>query len=335
MYSEYIEKVLKEVTDKGYKVAYIGVISQFNYGLETENSDYVDIKVIVYPDFHNIMLRYTNDKHKSEYIYFPDLECEIINLIDFGYKLYKIQLPYLEVLFSKYYYKDPMFDRDSLQSCVNRALNVNMKKLAKSIYKVMDNIFEDYKFYIRKSSLDINSKETYKVIVLYHLFKNFNYNKNFGESLMMKEDLDKINNHILCNLSKKQAYVDCTMYTFKMKKFVYSTMYDEDEVKGISLGYIKFQTIDMYYSYLKSLILNQESSENDNEIESSENDNEIESSENVEIESSENVEIESSENDNEIESSENDNEIESSDNAIAKLLMKIGIIMTAILLITC
>ena len=255
MYSEYIEKVLKEVTDKGYKVAYIGVISQFNYGLETENSDYVDIKVIVYPDFHNIMLRYDSNNHKSEYIYFPDLECEIINLVDFGYKLYKIQLPYLEVLFSKYYYKDPMFDRDSLQSCVNRALNVNMKKLAKSIYKVMEDIFGDYKFYIRKSSLDINSKETYKVIVLYHLFKNFNYNKNFGESLIMKEDLDKINNHILCNLSKKQAYVDCTMYTFKMKKFVYGTEYDEDEVKGVSLGYIKFKTIDMYYSYFKKRLL--------------------------------------------------------------------------------
>ena len=255
MYSEYIEKVLKEVTDKGYKVAYIGVISQFNYGLETENSDYVDIKVIVYPDFHNIMLRYDSNNHKSEYIYFPDLECEIINLIDFGYKLYKIQLPYLEVLFSKYYYKDPMFDRDSLQSCVNRALNVNMKKLAKSIYKVMEDIFGDYKFYIRKSSLDINSKETYKVIVLYHLFKNFNNTTNFGESLMMKEDLDKINNHILCNLSKKQAYVDCTMYTFKMKKFVYGTEYDEDEVKGVSLGYIKFKTIDMYYSYFKKRLL--------------------------------------------------------------------------------
>ena len=255
MYSEYIEKVLKEATDKGYKVAYIGVISQFNYGLETENSDYVDIKVIVYPDFHNIMLRYDSNNHKSEYIYFPDLECEIINLIDFGYKLYKIQLPYLEVLFSKYYYKDPMFDRDSLQSCVNRALNVNMKKLAKSIYKVMEDIFGDYKFYIRKSSLDINSKETYKVIVLYHLFKNFNNTTNFGESLMMKEDLDKINNHILCNLSKKQAYVDCTMYTFKMKKFVYGTEYDEDEVKGVSLGYIKFKTIDMYYSYFKKRLL--------------------------------------------------------------------------------
>ena len=290
MYSEYIEKVLKEVTDKGYKVAYIGVISQFNYGLETENSDYVDIKVIVYPDFHNIMLRYDSNNHKSEYIYFPDLECEIINLVDFGYKLYKIQLPYLEVLFSKYYYKDPMFDRDSLQSCVNRALNVNMKKLAKSIYKVMEDIFGDYKFYIRKSSLDINSKETYKVIVLYHLFKNFNNTTNFGESLMMKEDLDKINNHILCNLSKKQAYVDCTMYTFKMKKFVYGTEYDEDEVKGVSLGYIKFQTIDMYYSYLKSLILhrkaissNQHTNENTEEIKLP--DYEIESSD-YEIESS-------------------------------------------------
>ena len=316
MYSEYIEKVLKEVTDKGYKVAYIGVISSLNYGLETENSDCVDIKAIVYPDFHNIMLRYTNDKHKSEYIYFPDLECEIINLIDFGYKLYKIQLPYLEVLFSKYCYKDPMFDRARLQSCVNRALNVNMKKLAKSIYKVMEDIFGDYKIYIRKSSLNITSEETYKVIVLYHLFKNFNYNKNFGESLMMKEDLDKINNHILCNLSKKQAYVDCTMYIFNMKKFVYRTKYDEDEVKGISIGYIKFQTVDIYYSYLKHRILNQESSENDNEIKHLEN-----------------VEIESSEYD-EIESSENDNEIESSENAIAKLLMKIGI-MTAILLIIC
>lgn len=254
MYAEYIDKVLKEVTDKGYKVAYIGVISQFNYGLETENSDYVDIKAIVYPDFHNIMLRYGNNNHKSEYIYFPDLECEIIDLINFGRKLYEIQLPYLEVLFSKYYYKDPMFDRASLQSCVNNALNVNMKKLAKSIYKVMENIFEDYKFYIIKSSLNFNSKETYKVIVLYHLFQNFNYTKNFGESLIMKEDLDKINNHILCNLSKKQAYVDCTMYTFNMKKFVYRTEY-KDEVKGVSLGYIKFKTIDMYYSYLKSLIL--------------------------------------------------------------------------------
>ena len=146
MYAEYIEKVLKEVTDKGYKVAYIGVISSLNYGLETKNSDCVDIKVIVYPDFHNIMLRYTNDKHKSEYIYFPDLECEIINLVDFGCKLYEIQLPYLEVLFSKYYYKDPMFDRARLQSCVNRALNVNMKKLAKSIYKVMEDILEIINF---------------------------------------------------------------------------------------------------------------------------------------------------------------------------------------------
>lgn len=274
MYAEYIDKVLKEVTDKGYKVAYIGVISHFNYGLETGNSDYVDIKAIVYPDFHNILLRYDSNNHESEYIYFPDLECEIINLIDFGNKLYKIQLPYLEVLFSKYYYKDPMFDRDSLQSCVNRALNVNMKKLAKSIYKVMEGIFEDYKCYIRKSSLDINSKETYKVITLYHLFKNFNYTKNFSESLIMKEDLDKINNHILCNLSKKQAYVDCTMHTFKMRKFVYGTEYN-DEVKGVSLGYIKFQTIDMYHSYFKSLILHRKEAKiNSKAISSNQNTNE-------------------------------------------------------------
>ena len=144
--------------------------------------------------------------------------------------------------------------------------------------------------------------------MLYHLFKNFNYNKNFGESLMMKEDLDKINNHILRKSSKKQAYVDCTMYTWKMKKFVYGTKYDEDEVKGISLGYIKFQTIDMYYSYLKSLILhrkaissNQHTNENTEEIKLP--DYEIESSDD---------EIESS--DDEIESS--DDEIESSDDKV-------------------
>lgn len=229
------------------------------------------------------MLRYDNNNHKSEYIYFPYLECEIIDLINFGRKLYEIQLPYLEVLFSKYYYKDPMFDRNSLQDDVNRALNVNMKKLAKSIYNVMENVFEDYKLYIRKSSLDINSKETYKVIALYNLFKNFNNTKNFGESLIMKEDLDKINNHLLCNLSKKQAYVDCTMYTFKMRKFVYGTEYN-DEVKGVSLGYIKFQTTDMYYSYLKNMIIhrkevkinckaissNQHTNENTEEIKTSE-----------------------------------------------------------------
>ena len=81
MYPQYIEEVLKEVTNKGYKVAYIGAVDPYHYGLDGDINNH-KMKAIVYPDFHNIMLRYDNNNHKSEYVYFPFGKCEIINLVD-------------------------------------------------------------------------------------------------------------------------------------------------------------------------------------------------------------------------------------------------------------
>lgn len=186
MYAQYIEEVLKEVTNKGYKVAYIGAVDPCHYGLDGDISNH-KMKAIVYPDFHNIMLRYDNNNHKSEYIHFPFEKCEIINLVDFGCKLYEIQLPYLEVLFSKYYYRHSMFDRNKLQDDINRALTVNMKKLAQSIYERMKKVLKGYEKYMSTVEEDMNSESTYKVLALYYLFKNFNRTKDYGKSLKMKK----------------------------------------------------------------------------------------------------------------------------------------------------
>lgn len=322
MYAQYIDEVLKEVTNKGYKVAYIGAVDPHNYGLDGHISDH-KMKAIVYPNFHNIFLRYDNNNHESEYVYFQFGKCEIINLVDFGRKLYEIQLPYLEVLFSKYYYKHSMFDRNRLQDDLNHALSINMKKLAQSIYKDMKKIYKGCEKYMSTCpDDDINCENVYKILMLYYLFKNFNYTKNYGKSLKMKADRDRILDYQLCKLSKKQACVDCTTFIFKMKQFVYGTEYN-DEVKGKCLGYIKFETIDMYYSYLKSLILHRKA------ISSNQHTNEEKPSEDGEFKLPDN-EKESSDD----ELTHSDDEKESSNNAIAKLLMKMGIIMVAILLIT-
>ena len=114
MYSEYIEKVLKEVTDKGYKVAYIGVISSLNYGLETENSDY-DMKAIINNSIDDVLL-HTYDSRRFNYSFG---ECEIINLIEEKANIitktfYDKYITY-DLYMDELYYKDvACFEEDSL-----------------------------------------------------------------------------------------------------------------------------------------------------------------------------------------------------------------------------
>ena len=141
-----------------------------------------------------------------------------------------------------------------------------------------------------------------------------------------------IREHQDCILSKKQAYTDCTTFIFKMKRFVYGTDYN-DEVKEHCLGYIKFETIDMHYSYLKSLFLhrkeakidckeissNQHTNENTEEQKPSKDDElklpkvtEIESSEDYEIKHLENGELKiptNDDEDDELNSSDDENEL--------------------------
>ena len=61
MYPKYIKTVLKDLTDKGLEVLYIGAFGSFNYGLETNNSDY-DMKAIINID--TCKLSMTSLEHK-------------------------------------------------------------------------------------------------------------------------------------------------------------------------------------------------------------------------------------------------------------------------------
>ena len=245
MYPVYINRVLKDLTNRGFEVLYIGAFGSFNYGLETENSDY-DMKAIINNSIDDVLL-HTYDSKQFNYSFG---ECEIINLIEFGNKLSEFQLPYLEILFSKFYYANKVFDFEQLRNIVNVALVNNRKKLA---YKFLSTMKKIYNSFIQSDIFDFNGKKTYNIIRLYNLFKKFNRTKKYDESLKMEEDLDILYNHKLNKISKAEACKDCITYISKMNMFI-GINYSEDPMK---IRMIKNLIVETYSSLLRNQILKQ------------------------------------------------------------------------------
>lgn len=245
MYPVYIKRVLKDLTNRGFEVLYIGAFGSFNYELETENSDY-DMKAIINNNIDDVLL-HTYDSRRFNYSFG---ECEIINLIEFGNKLSEFQLPYLEILFSKFYYANKVFDYEQLRNIVNIALVNNRKKLAYKFLSIMKKIYNSF---IKSDIFDFNGKKTYNIIRLYNLFKKFNRTKKYDESLKMEEDLDILFNHKLNKISKAEACKDCITYISKMNMFI-GINYSEDPMK---IRIIKNLIVETYSSLLRNQILKQ------------------------------------------------------------------------------
>lgn len=211
MYPKYIKTVLKGLTEKGLEVLYIGAFGSFNYGLETNNSDY-DMKAIINIDTNKLSIENLNKKI-FDYAFG---QCEVINLIEFGKKLSAFEIPYIEVLFSEINYVNKNFDYKRLRNVVNDALVSNRKFLSSKFLMSMekiDNVF------MKSKILDFMGKKTYNIIRLYNLFKKFNKTKKYVECLFMEEDVEKMLDHKLGRISKTIANKDCDDYISKMRKF--------------------------------------------------------------------------------------------------------------------
>lgn len=211
MYPKYIETVLKDLTEKGLEVLYIGAFGSFNYGLETNNSDY-DMKAIINIDTSKLSIEYFVQKIFN----YTFGQCEVINLIEFGKKLSAFEIPYIEVLFSEINYVNENFDYRRLRNVVNDALVNNRKFLSSNFLSTMEKI--DMVF-MKSKILDFMGKKTYNIIRLYNLFKKFNRTKKYVECLLMEEDVEKMLDHKLGRISKTDANEDCNNYISKMRNF--------------------------------------------------------------------------------------------------------------------
>lgn len=211
MYPKYIKTVLKDLTEKGLEVLYIGAFGSFNYGLETNNSDY-DMKAIVNIDTCKLLIN--GLEHKIFDYKFG--QCEVINLIEFGKKLSTFEIPYIEVLFSEINYVNENFDYERLRNVVNDALVNNRKFLSSKFLSTMKKIDATF---MKSKILDFMGKKTYNIIRLYNLFKKFNRTKKYVECLFMEEDVEKMLDHKLGTISKTDANKDCDDYISKMYNF--------------------------------------------------------------------------------------------------------------------
>lgn len=212
MYPKYIKTVLKDLTDKGYNVLYIGAFGSFNYGLETNNSDY-DMKAIINIDTSKLSSTSSSEQKTFNYEFG---QCEVVNLIEFGKKLSTFEIPYIEVLFSKINYVNEDFDYERLRNVVNDALVNNRKFLLSKFLSTMKKIDATF---MKSNILDFTGKKTYNIIRLYNLFKKFNRTKKYGECLFMEEDVKKMLDHKLGKISKTDANKDCDDYISKMYNF--------------------------------------------------------------------------------------------------------------------
>ena len=211
MYSKYIKTVLKDLTEKGLEVLYIGAFGSFNYGLETNNSDY-DVKAIINIDTSKLLIEHLKQK-TFDYVFG---QCEVINLIEFGKKLSAFEIPYIEVLFSEINYINENFDYERLRNVVNDALVNNRKFLSLNFLSTMEKI--DVTF-MKSKMFDFAGKKTYNIIRLYNLFKKFNKTKKYVECLFAEEDIEKMLDHKLGRIPKIDANKDCDDYILKMRKF--------------------------------------------------------------------------------------------------------------------
>lgn len=246
MYLGYINKVLKYLTEEGYDVLYIGAFGSFNYGLETDNSDY-DMKAIVNIDTTKLLRKDLTYKTVN----FTFGQCEIINIIDFGKELSEFYIPYLEILFSKINYINEKFDYEELKEKVNNALVNNRKYLALTFLETMERINVSF---MASSILDFNGKKTYNIIRLYNLFRAFNKTKKYGECLMVENDKEKMFCHKLGKISRFEADRDCKEFISKMKVFTNMNYVESPYERMRIYDYV----VDMFNMTLKKKIIEKE-----------------------------------------------------------------------------
>lgn len=189
---EKIMKRLKEDYDllesKGYEVFCVSLIGSQNYLLDTEESD-IDTKAMIIPNFNNVVL---GKKMKSFKIELPSTEQ--IDVKDFRLmfqNLLKMNINYLEILFTDYYIVNPKYQnqynqlmslresitRYDIKRAINAIAGMSMEK-----FKALDHPYPSKIHLIEKYGCD--SKQFLHIIRLNTFIKEYLKGASYKECLL-------------------------------------------------------------------------------------------------------------------------------------------------------
>lgn len=253
MYACYMDAILKDLENKGYEVLYLAAFGSYNYGLENENSDF-DAKAIINVSEFDLV----NNSHKHNLIKYSFGDCEILNIYEFGEKLKKFEIPYLEILFSDINYVNAGFDINILKDVANEILVKNRNKLGDILLLLMKKIYKTF----GDSIIDFKGKKTYHVIRFYNLFVKFNSIKRYDKCLRVDVDKETMKIHKMEQILKENAIEDCEIYIDKMIFYMkhHKCVESPDLIKNIDITISNI--IRLYKSYkIKSNLIIQSTNE--------------------------------------------------------------------------
>lgn len=214
---EYIQTIRQDLSNKTMGVVYIGVFGSYNYGVADEHSDF-DFKAIVIPKH-----QYVAPNSHSTIIKYDFGECDVITLEYFIDHVCDFDLPYLEIIFSKYHYAHPSLPLETMRGEINKMLAQNRKQLAVKISHTMERIRRKF-----LQNLVYVAKKAYNVVRLYYLFRTFNRDKKYEKSLAIPNDVLHIARTIkLDQLSQDDAKALILPYFDMIDSFV-NTHYNEN-----------------------------------------------------------------------------------------------------------
>lgn len=137
--NEKLSEAYNVLTDRGYKVLYIGYYGAHNYNLNDENSDY-DFKAIVIPTLEQ-MIRRT--------IISTTVECEFGNidvkdLLTFTTNMNKGNFSYIEALQSNYYIDDGKYFLNIPIRDLFKDVKINWMSMVGAIYEKRKALTHEY-----------------------------------------------------------------------------------------------------------------------------------------------------------------------------------------------
>ena len=214
-----------QAVDKFYPIERIvGIFSagSHNYGLNTPDSD-IDTKCIITPSLKEISL---NHKPTSKTLHLPKEEqCDVKDIRAYMECFTKQNLNFMEILFSKYFSINPIYEEqwNRLVSAREAIVRMNPSRALQSMLGIAMNKKRLYiaENHIEDKFLGYNPKEFYQFLRIYYFTKS--YLKGLPYEQCMKPE-EGIRNHIL---DAKNGY-----FSLFSAQYTVDSLYDElhDEI---------------------------------------------------------------------------------------------------------